>query len=179
VDGGVGVNVELVPTNPNDEPALSRLMQLYAYDFSEFAGLDVGDDALFHVGDAFSRCWSEPRRHAFWCRVDAHLAGFVLLDERSRLTGDPETMDVAEFFVMRKYRRKGVGSVCAAHAFDLFPRRWEVCQQANNAVATAFWRKVVHRYTGGRFQETLFDDERWHGPVQSFDAQALAKAVRR
>jgi predicted acetyltransferase len=179
VDGGVGVNVELVPTNPNDEPALSRLMQLYAYDFSEFAGLDVGDDALFHVGDALSRCWSEPRRHTFWCRVDGHLAGFVLLDERSRLTGDPEVMDVAEFFVMRKYRRKGVGSMCAAHAFDLFPRRWEVRQQANNAAATAFWRKAIHRYTGGRFQETLFDDERWHGPVQSFDVQALRKAISR
>jgi predicted acetyltransferase len=172
------VKVELVPTTPNDELGLSRLMQLYAYDFSKIMGLDVGDDALFRVGDALSRCWSELWRHAFLCRVDGHLAGFVIVDERSRLTGDAEVMDVAELFVMRKYRRKGIGSVCAAHAFDLFPRKWEVRQQANNAAATAFWRRTIDRYTGGRFQETLLDDERWRGPVQSFDARATERAIR-
>jgi predicted acetyltransferase len=166
------VTVELVPTTAGDEPGLRRLMQLYAYDFSEFMGLDVGDDALFDVGDALSRCWSEPWRHAFRVRVDGRLAGFVILDERSRLTGDPEVMDVAEFFVMRKYRRKGVGAVCATMAFDLFPRKWEVRQQGTNAAATAFWRSTIHHYTGGRFQETVFDEERWRGPVQSFDARA-------
>ncbi len=166
------MNVELVPTTPNDEPSLGRLMQLYAYDFSEFMGLDVGDDGLFGAGDALSRCWSERSRHAFWCRVGGHLAGFVILDERSRLTGDPEVMDIAEFFIMRKYRRKGIGAACAVRAFDLFPRRWEVRQQAKNDAATVFWRKTIQRYTGGRFRETLFDDERWHGPVQSFDVRA-------
>jgi predicted acetyltransferase len=165
------MSVELVPTTPNDEPSLTRLMQLYAYDFSEFMGLDVGDDGLFGARDPLSRCWAERWRHAFLCRVGGRLAGFVILDERSRLTGDPEVMDIAEFFVMRKYRRKGIGSACAAQVFDLFPRRWEVRQQANNAAATVFWRKTIHRYTGGRFRETLFDDERWRGPVQSFDVR--------
>jgi predicted acetyltransferase len=172
------VAVELVATDPNDEPRWSRLVQLYAYDFSEFTGWDVADDALFHEGDALSRCWSEPRRHAFWCRVDGHLAGFVIVDERSRLTGDPDVVDVAEFFVMRKYRRKGIGSACAAHAFDLFPRRWEVRQLANNTAATMFWRRTIDVYTGGRFRETLLDDERWRGPVQSFDVRETDRAIR-
>jgi predicted acetyltransferase len=171
------LKVALVPTRPDDEPALSRLMQLYAYDFSEFMGQDVDDDALFRVGDVLSLCWSEPWRHAFWCQVDGHLAGFAILDERSRLTDDPEVMDVAEFFVMRKYRRHGVGFECASRAFDLFPRMWEVRQQRSNGAATAFWRRTIDRYTGGRFQETLSDDERWRGPVQSFDAR-LARQSR-
>jgi predicted acetyltransferase len=81
-------------------------------------------------------------------------------------------MAVAEFFVMRKYRRKGIGAACAAQAFDLFPRRWEVRQLAANAAATAFWRRAIHRYSDGRFEEALLDDERWRGPVQSFTARA-------
>lgn len=166
------MKVELVPATPNDEPGLTRLMQLYAYDFSEFMGLDVGEDGLFRVGDALARCWSEQGRHAYGLRVDAHRAGFVILEERSRLTGDPEVMDVAEFFVMRKYRRKGIGAECAARAFDLFPRKWEVRQTAKNVAATGFWRRTIDCYTGGRFQEALLDDERWRGPVQSFDAGA-------
>ena len=172
------MKIDLAPTTSNDELRFGRLLQLYAYDFSEFMGLDVGDDALFHAGDAVSRCWSEPWRHAYWCQVDGHLAGFVILDERSRLTGDTEVMDVAQFFVMRKYRRLGVGSVCAARAFDLFPRKWEVRQEARNTAAALFWRRAIHEYTGGRFQETLFDDERWRGPVQSFDARGRKPAPR-
>jgi predicted acetyltransferase len=166
------MRVELVPVSSSEEPTLSRLMQLYAYDFSEFADMEIGEDALFRVGETVSRCWSDPRRHAFFCRVDGLLAGFVILDERSRLTGDPEVMDVAELFVLRKHRRKGVGYACAAIAFALFSRKWEVRQQARNHAASLFWRKTIQRYTGGLFAETQIDDERWKGPVQAFDGRA-------
>jgi predicted acetyltransferase len=169
------LTIDLVRTTKDDAPRLSRLMQLYAYDFSEFMGWDVGDDALFDVGDALTRCWSEPSRHVFWCQADGHRAGFVILDERSRLTGDPDVVDVAEFFVMRKYRRTGIGAACAARAFDLFPRKWEVREQANNIAATAFWRRTIHEYTRGRFEETLWENEHGRGVVQSFDARALPK----
>ena len=53
--------------------------------------------------------------------------------------------------------------------FDRFPGRWEVRQKAENSRAIAFWRRVIDRYTGGRFEEEVLADERWHGPVQRFD----------
>ncbi len=164
------MDIELVSATPRDEPVLARLMQLYAYDFSEFMGWEVAEDALFHKGDAVASCWSEPWRHAFLLRVDGHVGGLAILDERSRLTGTADVMDVAEFFVLRKHRRHGVGSACATRAFDLYPRKWEVRQTAENVAATAFWRRAIGAYTGGRFEETVWDDERWRGPVQSFDA---------
>src|SRR4051812_23432094 len=46
------MTIDLCPTTASDEPALSRLAQLYAYDFSEFRGWDVADDGLFGVGEA-------------------------------------------------------------------------------------------------------------------------------
>ncbi len=164
------VDVELVRAAPNDEPILDRLMQLYAYDFSEFIELDVGDDALYPLGDRIARCWTDAARHAFLCRVDGRIAGFVIVEECSHLTGATDVMDVVEFFVMRKYRRKGVGAELATRTFDLFPRKWEVRERATNTAATSFWRKTIDRYTGGRFRDTVMDDDRWHGPVQSFDA---------
>lgn len=85
--------------------------------------------------------------------------------------GDPEVMDVAEFFVMRKFRRLGVGRACARRAFDRFPRCWEVREQRSNTPAIAFWRATISDYTSGRFHEEFVDDERWRGPVQSFDAR--------
>jgi predicted acetyltransferase len=75
---------------------------------------------------------------------------------------------VAEFFVMRKYRRQGVGTVVATRLFDSFRGRWEVRELKTNLAAIAFWRRVIGAYTNGNYEETLIDDERWHGPVQSF-----------
>ena len=155
-----------------DVPVLNRLMQLYVYDFSEIMDLDVADDGIFFSGQTTGTYQPEPWRHAFLLRVEGRLAGFVILDEKSRITGDPEVMDVAQFFVMRKYRKKGVGAAAATRAFDLFPRKWEVRQTSTNVAATAFWRATIARYTHGRFEEVVLDDERWRGPMQSFDARA-------
>lgn len=165
------MNVDLVPATRDDEPRLARLMQLYAHDFSEFTGMDVGEDGLFDVGSMLTRAFTEASRRAYLVRLEGALAGFVILDAKSRLTGDPEVMDVAEFFVMRKFRRLGVGRACARRAFDRFPRCWEVREQRSNTPAIAFWRATISDYTSGRFHEEFVDDERWRGPVQSFDAR--------
>jgi predicted acetyltransferase len=75
---------------------------------------------------------------------------------------------IEEFFVMRKYRHKGVGEYVAHHLFDRFPGVWEVSEMVQNVPAQAFWRKVIDRYTGGRFIEVTLDSELWRGPVQVF-----------
>ena len=171
------MKIELAETSADDAPRLQRLFQLYAYDFSEIVGLDVGEDGLFHGSDPFAGCWAGEGRHAYLSLVDGRIAGFAILSAGSRISGDPNVMDVAELFVMRKYRRHGVGTVCATRAFDLFPRRWEVRERASNSAAIAFWRKTIHAYTGGQLTETIYDDERWRGPVQSFDGAAIARGV--
>jgi predicted acetyltransferase len=164
------VEVALVDVPLSGEPVLERLMQLYAYDFSEIMPLDVDEDGRFARSRALATCWTEPWRHPYFVRVDGQLAGFTILDERSRLTGDPEVADVAEFFVLRRYRRQGVGAEAAAHAFARYPRRWEVRQTMANVAATAFWRRTIASYADA-YDEVVVDDERWRGPVQSFDAR--------
>ena len=90
------------------------------------------------------------------------------MEERSRLTGDLAVRDMAEFFVMRRFRRHGVGEQAAGWLFDRFPGPWEVRQKKENQPATAFWRRAIGRYTDGRFDEEELDDERWRGPPQRF-----------
>jgi len=55
---------------------------------------------------------------------------------------------------------------------------WEVRQVMESVAATAFWRRVIGQYTLGAFEETVFDDERWRGPVQRFDNRADRSAER-
>lgn len=165
------MNVEVTVAGADERARLAALFELYVYDFSEILGLDVGDDGRFHGPPLDAYFGGDARCHAFVVRVDGKLAGFALVQQRSRLDGDESVCDVAQFFVLRRYRRHGVGERAARWLFDRFRGRWEVRQEAKNHAATAFWRRAIARYTGGRFDEIVVADERWHGPVQRFDSR--------
>ena len=169
------MKIEIAEATRKDEPMLERLFQLYEYDFSEIMGGDVGDDGVFHyisLGDV----WEDDRAHVFITRVDGLLAGVAILIERSHFSGDTNVTFMDEFFVMRKYRRMGVGSEFATRLFDLFPGRWEVAEVAPNIAGAAFWRAVIGKYTDGEFEERVEDGDKWQGPVQTFDTKARVGA---
>jgi predicted acetyltransferase len=161
------MDVALSRASPEQEPVFAQLMQLYYYDLSELLGIEIGDDGLFPFAHHRSY-WSDPLHHPFLIRVDGRLAGFSVVDARSRLTDEP-LWDMSQFFVLRRHRAAGVGARAAMATFDMFRGRWEVREVARNTPAQAFWRKVIDQYTGGRFTEVIWDDDRWRGPVQCFD----------
>lgn len=161
------MNVQIAPVGAAEAEALAALLQLYVHDLSATFGLDVDDHGRY-------RTPTTEGREAFLVRVEGKLAGFALHGGKSRLTGEDGVHDVAEFFVLPRYRRAGVGEHMACWLFDRFPGRWEVRQRKENVRATDFWRRVIARYTGGRFDEEILDDERWRGPVQRFESRRTA-----
>jgi len=162
------MKIDIVEATLAEKPVLGNLLELYQHDFTEFDDNDVGDDGRFGY-DYLDRYWIEEGRTPLLVRVDGKLAGFALLKRGGHLVDDPGAMYVSEFFIMRKYRRRGVGSDVARRLFDRFPGHWEVAEMSRNAPAQAFWRRVIGDYTAGRFDERTFGDDRWHGPVQFFD----------
>lgn len=166
------MDVQVSAAGPDGQKRLAALFELYTYDFSELLALDVGEDGRFQV-PALDRYWAEPGHHPFLIRIDARLAGFALVQERSRLTGAEGVRDMVEFFIMRRYRRRGAGVRAAALLFDRFRGPWEVRQRPENQVATAFWRRAIASCTAGLFDDLTWNDERWRGPVQRFESRAL------
>jgi predicted acetyltransferase len=168
---GMAMNgVSLQPAAEEERVALENLVQLYCYDWSELKHLDVGAGGRF---DALSVAayWRDGWRHPLLLRVDDKLAGFALVSKRSRLTGATDVFDMAEFFVMRRYRRQGVGLAAAHAAFDRFEGPWEVRERDENVAALAFWRHAVGAYTGGDYREVHWESPEWTGPVQSFSTR--------
>jgi len=149
-------NVAVHVATIDDKPIVAQLLELYAHDFSEFAKADVDETGRFGYR-WLDNYWTETERHPFLIRVDGRLAGVVLVR-----AGRPH--DMAEFFVMRKYRRAGVGRDAARAVFAMFPGEWQVRQQASNPAATAFWRTAIPV----AFREDVNDE----GPVQHFSAPA-------
>lgn len=162
------MRISVVPATEADRPVLANLIQFYLYDFTGFKEWDLQEDGRF--GDyGLDGCWTTDYRHPFLIRANGTLAGFAIVDGRSHLTGERGVWDVGDFFVLRRYQKRGVGEHAARVLFDRFRGRWEVRQMAANLGAQAFWRKVINRYTDGQFEEVQWNDARWRGPVQFFD----------
>jgi predicted acetyltransferase len=167
VRNALAADTSVSPARAADDSVLRNLAQLYAYDFAEVMGWDIPDSGRFP--DAIlDGCFAGGARHPFLLRAGERLAGFAIVDTRSRLSGDQGVFDMAEFFVARTVRRRGVGSAAARTLFDRFGGRWEVRQTPANLPALAFWRRVIGDYTGGAFTESFLDTDVWRGPVQSF-----------
>jgi predicted acetyltransferase len=165
-------DVQVVPVAPEEKAALDRLLQLYQYDFAEIEGRDVDATGVYRRVDGES-IWRDPNWRLFFVRVGGALAGFAFVaTHESVIEPGATTFQIDEFFVMRKYRRAGVGEHVARALFDRFPGRWEVAQLPDNAQATAFWHAAIGRYTAGHFQEVWVDSPRWGGPVQTFVSAA-------
>jgi predicted acetyltransferase len=159
---------ELVPATLRHKPIVRSLLQFYLYDFSEMEDLHV-DFSGHYVYPYLDNYWTEPGRYALLVRCGGHWAGFALV--RTLEQGDHRHYQLAEFFIMRRYRRRGLGRAVAAAVFDRFPGRWEVNQIIANTAATAFWRQVIGDYTNGGYTEDLDDPA---GPTQWFNSRAVS-----
>ena len=162
------MNVELQRLREEDRAVLESLLQLYLYDFTEFDPHDVDESGRFETA-SLGAYWTEAGRFPFAVRVDGRLAGFVLVGPHSP-SGQPVDHSVAEFFVMRRYRRLGVGRSAARNVFDLLPGVWEVAEIAANTPAQTFWRAVIGEYTGGDYRDFPDGAPSWNGPIQRFRA---------
>lgn len=153
-----GDAIEVTIAVESERGVLENLMQLYLHDFSEFDSSDV-DEAGGYRYRYLPLYWSEPGRWPFLVRADGNIAGFALVRHADG------RYQMAEFFVLRRYRRCGVGEEAARQVFARFPGPWLVEELAANTTAIKFWRSVIGRFAGG------FDEVQGPGgPQQLFES---------
>ncbi len=168
------MQIEVVAATADQQPILANLLELYAHDFSEITELNLDSNGRFGY-PPLPLYWQEAIRYPFLVKVDDTLAGFVLVKKGSHVSGDENVWDVAEFFIVRGYRRHGVGMRVAHEIWTRFPGRWEVRVAERNRAGQAFWSRAVASFMGITVEGSVgdIDSKRWH--VFSFDTR-LAKS---
>jgi len=136
--------ISLEPISKDQASVLENLFELYVYDFSEQLGLDLKPSGLFEIplGDQW---WTRDDHFPFFIRAGqaGTLLGFALVRRGSRVTVASDVMDVAEFFVVRGARGRGVGQAAARALFAMFDVPWEIRVRKSNPRAQKFWSRVV------------------------------------
>ena len=147
--------VEVIPAVGSDKATIANLIQLYLYDMTDEGVWPIGEDGRYSY-DFLERFW----RHPYLLRSEGALAGFALVVDECPLTGEKPCWFMAEFFVMRGYRRKGVGRQAVAHLLGRHPGRWHVAVMESHQRAEAFWTDAL-RGQGVDIHGMLFEGNAW------------------
>jgi predicted acetyltransferase len=164
--------VSLISLGREHEATFQNLIQLYTHDFSEFwAGTAKGDVQTNGRFEDYplSDFWERPRWSANLILIGNTIAGFSLVNDSSHIS-ESVGANVAEFFVLRKFRGQGIGKTAARAMFNSSPGSWEVAVASRNPAAKKFWKRVIESSLEARdVQEIDAQTERWTGPVFRFE----------
>ena len=170
-------DVSLEAVSEDSSGLLANLLELYLHDMSEIFPIAVGTDGRFGY-EKLPLYWSErDTRFAFLIRSSVRVAGFALVTRGSPASDDPASLDVAEFFVLRSYRRSGIGGHAARLLWDRLPGRWIVRVSQANRAGLRFWEQTIRAYTHGAFSECERPGTHHLFRVFSFSSTSRAPAV--
>ncbi|MUK88298.1 GNAT family N-acetyltransferase [Ornithinibacillus sp. L9] len=151
------MSYEIIKASFDNKETLMNLLQFYIYDFSEFIDVHVEENGRF--GEyPLNDYWTEDNHFPYLIRLNGNYAGFALV--KLIETETKSYFSISEFFIMKKYRRAGVGKFVAKDIFRLHKGDWEVFQMEKNEPAQLFWRNVIKEYTSGQFTERIEEGKR-------------------
>lgn len=170
LDITVTTEFEVIPALPEHEPILARILELYIYDFSDFLEVELHEDGRFEYPH-LHLYWEENGRYPFLVKVNGRWAGFVFVRRGSQIHESVDVWDMAEFFIMRKYRRLGVGMRVAQEIWRRFPGKWEVRIMDLNERAKPFWSRAIGGFLGEPNRPTRLDKNGRVWLVHSFESR--------
>ena len=152
-------------------------MQFYLYDWSEMEPADSGtffevdDSGRFAPFPGLADYWTVADRWPLVIESDARAVGFALLDTHSHRDGGAVGRNMAEFFVMRQHRRRGVAAAAVREILRQHPGQWEVAVATRNSAANTFWPKALGAADNvSGLHAVEGDGMHWRGRIWCFDA---------
>lgn len=142
-------NVTLRAATAADAELLGNLLELYIHDLSAlFPQVQLGPNGRFGYPALPRYLVGASDRWAWLIEQSGQVAGFVLAQRGSPASDDPTVLDVAEFFVLRRFRGQGIGCGAAHALWKLLPGSWTVRVAPLNAAALPFWQATITSYLG-------------------------------
>jgi len=143
-------NLSISKIGPESDAVLRNLFEHYLHDMAEWFEIDTQADGSYSYDT--SSVW-ENGYDAYLAKVGDSLTGFALVGSATEWLGDVGAHDVHEFFVIRGFRRNGIGQRMATALWNERPGEWLVRVLELNAPAVLFWRTAISSYSLGSYEE--------------------------
>jgi predicted acetyltransferase len=147
--------IELVLVSDKHSEVLLTLSRLYTYDLSEIAtqfhGYQCDEKGLY--AECVRGFIEDPSSDCYLLKMTEEWAGFAIVKRKTQTENSdskPKVSQMAEFFLVRKFRRQGVATTAACRIFDCYPGEWEVSVWPENHAACSFWNSAISDYRDGK-----------------------------
>jgi len=131
-----------------------HLLELYDHDMSEWEQTDVNEAGLYGYR-YLDHYWTEEGRYPYLITADEHYCGFAFVRTAPE---QGEYNSVAEFFIMRKYRKHGLARHLLEYIHERHPGKWNHSAHINNLVSQAMCRNVFPTLAFDGVNEKIFKD---------------------
>jgi predicted acetyltransferase len=145
------MNIEVIKVLLEEKQILNNLLKMYCYEWSHYNKFDVNHQGEYEFEYHIADYWDKGNHYPFFVKVNGILAGFVLIDGKFELHSNYD-YEMAEFFIMYKYRLAGVGRYVAKAVFDMFHGKWGIERHPHNIASVRFWDSIVDEYTEGKYE---------------------------
>ena len=151
------MNISIEFVEKCEKEILKNLLEKYHYEHSQYDNRDVNNLGLFGY-DYLDNYWTEENRFPYFVKVDGKLAGFVMVNDY--LEAKFETnYTISEYFIMYKYRQKGIGKYVLKYILDKHKGKWQLNFHPKNEISKEFWIKAIAKYTKGKYE--IKSDPEW------------------
>ncbi len=148
--------VQLTRVTEKTRQTLWNLLQYSLFEESATDGNQILADGTFEY-KYFDNYFTDDDREAYLIKSKTgELMGFVMINQYLQKVKTGHS--IAEFLVLPRFRRKGVGGEVAKQCFAMYPGNWEVSPSDGSESAYKFWKMVIDDVTkkDNQLEEGLF-----------------------
>ncbi|MDP8202648.1 MAG: GNAT family N-acetyltransferase [Candidatus Tenebribacter burtonii] len=151
-------DVTIVDAKPEQEEIYRNLVNLQFHDLSEFRdSFDILEDGRFEW--TFSDCFkpNNEHHHPLLILCKDRIVGFLIF---SVFNGKHPEVDfqLVEMFVLKMYRKKGVGKQVIEIIFDNYKGKYHLDVSEKNIPAIKFWEKLIEKHSNQIFKKPFKDE---------------------
>ncbi|NAW88536.1 GNAT family N-acetyltransferase [Photobacterium halotolerans] len=116
-------------------------------------GWPPNSDGVFTFNpETLDSYWKEASHSPYFIHVGKEIAGFALV---RNYPGEPEVFDIEQFFVLRKFKGKGVGKKALLAVVANHHGKWQIRVLKENEAALKFWVSAVTHVVGSCYEVSL------------------------
>jgi predicted acetyltransferase len=134
-------------------------MTLFLHDLSEFnEKLELNTTNGLYEFDVFEWFFEKEGLTPFFINKDTMPIGFILLQSGPFSNQEFADYVLNSFFILRKYRRKGLGKVACTKFFEMYPGRYAISQAQSNIPAIKFRESVYESNSVSVYEKEEIED---------------------
>lgn len=148
--------VQLEKVTEQTRRTLWNLLQYMLFETSPSGKNVANEDGSFDY-KYFDNYFTDRDRDAYLIKTNTgELMGFVMINQYLQKVKTGHS--IAEFLILPRFRRNGVGREIAKRCFEMYPGSWEVAPVDGSNSAYRFWKTVIDEVTGNdnRLDDGIF-----------------------